>query len=233
MSYSNGSVGTCACGKMAVTGCERCGKAVCEAHAHEVPEAPPGVSADAAAHFSVAVRLTHGPTCQECRAQLGHQALHQVVGAPRAPLPAHWLDRAMALSSDSSRSDLEKAEDAELPAALTPTDVAEEFLRRMEQGPRERAPISESTVLRKPEYVDGWSVDCRRTEYTAAGNAGRRRLPCLISVHGELLGPVLEDDRASAQWWIVEDGDIDMPRLVSSVANILMLSAFVTETPEV
>jgi len=67
MSYSNGSVGTCGCGQMAVAGCERCGKAVCEVHAHEVPEAPPGVSPDAAAHFSLAVRLTQGPTCQDCQ----------------------------------------------------------------------------------------------------------------------------------------------------------------------
>jgi hypothetical protein len=71
-------------------------------------------------------------------------------------------------------------------------------------------------------------------EYVSPGaGAIRYRLPCLISVHGELLGPVLEDDQhASATWWIVPDADIDLLRLVSSVANILMLSAFVSDSPD-
>ncbi|MEA2154346.1 MAG: hypothetical protein QOE11_486 [Solirubrobacteraceae bacterium] len=231
MSYSNGSVGLCACGQMSVANCIRCGKAVCEVHANEMPATPDGISSAAAGHFSAAVRMTGGPTCESCRAEIGQYALHEAVAAPRAPLPAHWLDRAIALSSDSSRSALEKIEDAELPSTLTPGQVAEEFLRRMEQQPRERVPITQSTVLRKPEYVEGWTVDCRRTEYLSAGDAGRFRLPCLISVHGELLGPVLEDDQhASATWWIVDENDIELPRLVASVANILMLSAFVTES---
>jgi hypothetical protein len=218
---------------MAVASCGRCNKAVCEIHANEMPSPPPGISPDAAGQFAVAVRSVPAPTCGACRAEIGLQALHSAVAAPRTQLPAHWLDRAIALSSDSSRSDLEKQEDAALPASLTPTDVAQEFLRRMEQQPRESVPISASTVLRKPEYVEGWTVDCRRTEYSAAGSGARYRLPCLISVHGELLGPVLEDGQhASATWWIVEDSDIELGRLVASVANILMLSAFVTQTPK-
>jgi hypothetical protein len=232
MSYTNGNVGVCECGRMAVAGCSRCGKAICDIHGNALPETPSGISADAAGQFGVAVRTPSEPTCEACRAEIGAYALHHAVGAPRAQLPAHWLDRAIALSSDNSRSDLEKLEDADLPSSLTPTQVAEEFLRRMEQPPVERVPISESTVLRKPEYVEGWSVDCRRTEYTALGAGDRYRLPCLISVHGELLGPTLEDGQnASATWWIVEDSDIELQRLVSAVANILMLSAFVARQP--
>jgi hypothetical protein len=233
MSYANGNVGLCACGQMAVTSCGRCNKLVCEVHASEIPPTPAGISPDAAGQFAVAIRSVPGPTCVACRAEIGQHALHNSVAAPRASLPAHWLDRAIALSSDNSRSDLEKQEDAQLPASLTPTDVAQEFLRRMEQPPRENVPISASTVLRKPEYVEGWTVDCRRTEYTATGAGARYRLPCLISVHGELLGPVLEDGKnASATWWIVEQSDIDLAKLVESVANILMLSAFVTQSPK-
>jgi hypothetical protein len=218
---------------MAVAHCSRCNTPVCEVHANALPETPSGISPDAAGRYGLAVRLPSEPTCEACRAEIGAYALHNAVAQPRAPLPAHWLDRAIALSSDSSRSDLEKVEDADLPPTLTPTQVAEEFLRRMEQPPRERAPISESTILRKPEYVEGWTVDCRRTEYTALGAGERYRLPCLISVHGELLGPILEDnEHASGTWWIVDEADIELPRLVAGVANILMLSAFVTETPE-
>ncbi len=232
MSYSNGSVGMCACGKMAVAHCSRCDTPVCEVHATALPETPAGISPHAAGSFGVAVRTPAEPTCQACRAEMGQYALHQAVAAPRATLPTHWLDRAIALSGDSSRSDLERAEDADLPSSLTPKQVAEEFLRRMEQPPRERVPISASTVLRKPEYVEGWTVDCRRTEYIAAGAGARYKLPCLISVHGELLGPILEDDKhASATWWIVDDTDIELSRLVAGVANILMLSAFVTGSP--
>jgi hypothetical protein len=232
MSYANGSVGFCACGRPAVASCSRCSKAICDIHSTALPDTPAGISADAAGQFGVAVRTPSAPTCEDCRAEIGQQALHFALGSPRAQLPTHWLDRAIALSSDNSRSDLEKLEDAALPSSLTPTGVAEEFLRRVEQPPVERVPISESTVLRKPEYVEGWTVDCRRTEYTALGAGNRYRLPCMISVHGELLGPTLDEGKgASAMWWIVEDSDIDLPRLVAAVANILMLSAFVTKQP--
>ena len=233
MSSSNGSVGFCACGALAASTCGRCGTPLCDVHANELPETPTGISADAAGRYTVAVRATPGPTCGPCRAELGQDALSRALSEPRAPLPSHWLDRAIALSGDRSRSDLEKQEDAQLPPSLTATQVAEEFLRRIEQKPRERVPISASTLLRAPEYVEGWTVDCRRTEYVSpgAGNA-RYRLPCLISVHGELLGPALEDGRnASAIWWVVPEADIELPRLVAGVANILMLSAFVSEDP--
>jgi hypothetical protein len=217
---------------MAMASCGRCGRPICDIHANTLPESPSGVSADAAGQFGVAVRTPSEPTCESCRAEIGAYALHHAVGQPRQQLPSHWLDRAIALSSDNSRSDLEKIEDAALPMSLSPTEVAREFLRRIEQPPMERVPITESTVLRKPEYVDGWGVDCRRTEYKALGSGERYRLPCLISVHGELLGPILEDgERASQTWWIVDDSDIDLARLVSGVANILMLSAFVTKQP--
>ena len=233
MSYANGSVGFCACGAMAVHTCGRCSKPVCDVHANELPPTPAGISSDAAGRFTVAIRSAPAGTCVTCRAEIGQYALHETVAAPRAPLPAHWLDRAIALSSDASRSDLEKSEDAELPSSLTATEVAAEFLRRMEQPPRENVPITESTILRKPEYVEGWSVDCRRTEYAALGSGKRYRLPALISIHGEVLGPLLQGgDQASSAWWIVDDSDIDLKRLVASVANILMLSAFVTKFPE-
>lgn len=228
MTYSNGNVGHCACGQLAAANCSRCNTPICDVHANELPETPSGISADAAGQYSVAVRATSGPTCEACRAEIGQRALSRVLSAPRAPLPSHWLDRAIALSSDRTRSDLEKVEDAQLPASLTSTQVAEEFLRRIRQPPRERVPVTASTVLRAPEYVEGWTVDCRRTEYTSRGaTPARYRLPCLISVHGELLGPALEKGKnASATWWIVPEDDIDLRRLVSGVANILLLSAF-------
>jgi hypothetical protein len=232
MSYSNGSVGVCECGRMAVASCSRCGRPICDIHATSLPDPPSGISADAAGQFGVAVRTPSEPTCESCRAEIGAYALHHAVGQPRQKLPDHWLDRAIALSSDHSRSDLEKVEDADLPSSLTPAEVAREFLRRIEQSPVERVPITESTVLRKPEYVEGWSVDCRRTQYKALGSGARYPLPCLISVHGELLGPILEEsEHASQTWWIVEDSDIDLQRLVGAVANILLLSAFVTKQP--
>lgn len=229
---ANGTAGVCACGQPAVASCVRCNRPICQRHADEVPDTPSGISADAAGTYTVAVRSTGGPMCQACRAEVGQHALSQALSAPRASLPSDWLDRAIALSGDRSRSDLEKQEDAQLPSTLTPGEVAAEFLRRMEQPPRERVPISASTIMRAPEYVEGWTVDCRRTMYRSRGaGQSRYRLPCLISVHGELLGPVLEaEDKASGTWWIVPDDDIELPRLVSGVANILMLSAFVSKS---
>ncbi|MDP8968097.1 MAG: hypothetical protein M3N04_05815, partial [Actinomycetota bacterium] len=169
-----------------------------------------------------------GPYCEGCRADIGSYALAQATNAPRAQLPEHWLDRAMALNGDQTRSDLEKLEDAALPSTLTARDVAHEFLRRIGQQPQKRVPISPPSIMRSPEYVEGWSVDCRRTEYVAAGGpAARYPLPCLISTEGELLGPALEEgERHGQTWWVVPESDIELPRLVRNVARLLLLSAF-------
>lgn len=227
MSYSNGSAGTCECGRMALNSCQRCSRAVCETHARVLPDAPDGVSPDALSRFEIAIRAG-GAVCRSCRADIGSLALSQATNAPRARLPDHWLDRAMALTADQTRSDLEKLEDAKLPPALTPKEVAQEFLRRIGKQPHERVPITEPRIMRAPEYVHGWSVDCRRTEYTTTGGpTARYPLPCLISTEGELLGPALEDgDRHGQTWWIVPDSDIELPRLVKGVAQLLLLSAF-------
>jgi hypothetical protein len=211
-----------------MTHCERCGRTLCDVHAAEMPPAPTGVSNDAIGRFALAVRSTDGEYCERCRSEIGRQALEQALAAPRAPLPAHWLDRAIALSGDHTRSEAEKRDDAGLPASLTATQVAEEFLRRIEKQPRESVPIGPSSWLRPPDYVSGWTVNCRRTEYTSAGaGAQRYKLPCLISVEGELLGPMLENgDRQGAMWWVVPESDIELPRLVNGVAHILVLSTF-------
>ncbi|HEX8156065.1 MAG TPA: hypothetical protein VF526_01660 [Solirubrobacteraceae bacterium] len=199
-------------------------------HASEMPATPSGISNDAAGQFMLAVRSTNGVHCEPCRSEIGHHALRRVLSAPRAALPDHWLDRAIALSSDHTRSEAEKLDDAALPASLTASEVAREFLRRIEKEPRERVPVGPSSWLRPPDYVSGWTVNCRRTEYTAGGDdddAKRYRLPCLISVEGELFGPMLEQgDRKGAMWRVVPESDIELPRLVIGVAHILVLAAF-------
>ncbi|CAA9478079.1 MAG: hypothetical protein AVDCRST_MAG67-667 [uncultured Solirubrobacteraceae bacterium] len=227
VSYSNGNVGACACGQTAVDSCHRCGTMVCDTHARLLPDAPEGISADALSRFEIAIRAG-GPYCENCRADIGSVALAKATNAPRAQLPEHWLDRAIALNGDQTRSNLEKLEDADLPATLTAKDVAAEFLRRIGQQPSERVPISPPSFMRTPEFVAGWSVDCRRTQYTAAGGPqARYPLPCLISTEGELLGPVLEEgDRHGQTWWIVPESDIELSRLVKGVAQLLLLSAF-------
>ena len=49
----------------------------------------------------------------------------------------------------------------------------------------------------------------------------------MISVAGELLGPILEDgDDQSAQWYIVDESDVDLDRLVAGIAGLLILSPF-------
>jgi hypothetical protein len=205
---------------------------VCDTHSRMLPDAPEGISPDALSRFEIAIRAG-GPYCEACRADIGSYALAQAINAPRAPLPEHWLDRAIALNGDQTRSELEKLEDADLPATLTPKDVAQEFLRRIGQQPSERVPISPPTLMRSPEFVQGWSVDCRRTEYTAAGGpSARYPLPCLISTEGELLGPALEEgERHGQTWWVVPDSDIELERLVRGVAQLLLLSAFAPPSP--
>jgi len=200
---------------------------VCDTHSRMLPDAPEGISPDALSRFEIAIRAG-GPYCEPCRADIGSYALAQAINAPREELPEHWLDRAIALNGDQTRSDLEKLEDADLPLTLTPKDVAQEFLRRIGQQPSERVPISPPKIMRAPEFVEGWSVDCRRTEYSAAGGpAARYSLPCLISTEGELLGPALEEgERQGQTWWVVPDSDIELTRLVRGVAQLLLLSAF-------
>ena len=227
MSYSNGSVGVCSCGQLAVASCTRCGRTLCDEHARTLPPSPEGISANALARYELAIRLANGPHCEGCRADLGNYALAQATGAPRAILPEHWLDRAIALSGDETRSQAEKVHDAELPASLTATEVAQEFLRRIGSQPQERVPISPPKIMRNPEYAEGWQVDCRRTEYTVSGpGAGRYRLPCLVSVNGEILGPALEDEKPGQTWWIVPESEINLTLLVTSVAQLLVMKAF-------
>jgi hypothetical protein len=227
MSYGNGGVGVCRCGQMAVDSCRRCNEMLCDTHVRRLPEAPEGVSPDALSRYAIAIRAG-GPYCEPCRSDIGSTALAQAINAPRSQLPQHWLDRAMALNSDPTRSELEKLEDADLPPGLTAKEVAAEFLRRIGREPHERVPISPPSVMRAPDFVAGWSVDCRRTEYRSAGGpSARYSLPCLISTEGELLGPALEDgDRQGQTWWIVPESDIELPRLVKGVAQLLLLSAF-------
>jgi hypothetical protein len=228
VSYGNGNVGVCTCGEVAIESCRRCGRMLCDTHMRTLPPAPEGISADALGRYELAIRIG-GPQCEPCRADVGSAAIAKALSAPRAPLPEHWLDRAIALNSDQTRSEAEKLEDADLPSSLTPTDVAKEFLRRIQnRQPQERVPITPPKMMRTPEFVEGWTVNCRRTEYTAAGGGGERYpLPCLISTEGELLGPALEEgDRHGQTWWIVPDSDIELPRLVTGVAQLLLLSAF-------
>jgi hypothetical protein len=138
----------------------------------------------------------------------------------------------MALNGDPTRSELEKVEDADLPPSLTAKEVAAEFLRRIGRQPHERVPISPPSVMRAPDFAEGWSVDCRQTKYRSSGGpSAHYSLPCLISTAGELLGPALEDgDRHGQTWWIVPESDIELPRLVRSVAQLLLLSAFAPAT---
>jgi hypothetical protein len=97
--------------------------------------------------------------------------------------------------------------------------------------PRESVAVTESTWLHRPEYAWGWKIEqCRNTQYThhwPGGASERYPLPLLISVAGELLGPSLEDgDGQSAQWYIVNESDIDVERLVTAIAGLLILTPF-------
>ncbi len=226
-----GSLGICDCGHIAVARCEGCGVLLCDAHATHLPEPPPGVSENAVIQFAGAVRLMGGHACISCRADRGRRAICDAIGAPRQALPNHWLDRAIALSSDATRSAEERIFDGKLPATLTASEVAAEFLRRMDgKTPHESVAVTESTWLHKPGFAHGWRVECRRTEYThrwPGGATERYPLPLLISVSGELLGPVLDDDETrSATWYIVPEDDVDLPRLVAAAAGLLILSPF-------
>ena len=225
MAYGNGSSGRCECGRAAEVSCQGCGRGLCGEHARTLPAPPLGISANARGRFELATRNVDGARCQSCRAEIGNRALSEEIESPRATLPDHWLDRAIALSGDQTRSEQEKLHDAALPSSLKPSDVVTEFLRRIERPPQERVPITPPRLMRAPEYIDGWSIDCRKTTYRS-GNA-RYPLPCFISIMGDLLGPILEDgDRHGVTWWVVPDSDIDLPRLVRSVAQLLVLSAF-------
>lgn len=228
-----GSLGICDCGYIAVARCDRCGTLLCETHATELPESPERLSKNAQIKFAGAVRLMGGHACVSCRAERGRRAISDAISAPRAQLPTHWLDRAVALANDQTRSAEERIFDGQLPATLTAAGVAAEFLSRMNhegKAPRESVAVTESTWLHKPDFAYGWKVECRKTEYThrwPGGATERFPLPLLISVSGELLGPILENgDTPSATWYVVPESDVDLQRLVAGVAGLLILSPF-------
>lgn len=228
-----GSLGICDCGYIAIARCEGCGALLCDTHATELPEPPGGLSENAQIKFAGAVRLMGGHACVSCRADRGRRAISDAIGAPRAELPQHWLDRAITLANDQTRSEEERNFDGRLPPTLTAADVAAEFLQRMHEErkePRESVAVTASTWLHRPEFAYGWKVECRKTEYThhwPGGAAERFPMPLLISVSGELLGPILENgDTPSAKWYVVPETDVDLQRLVAGVAGLLILSPF-------
>lgn len=203
---------------------------LCEAHAAKLPEPPAGLSEHALIKFAGAVRLMGGQACESCRAARGRRAISEALTATRPALPDHWLDRAIALSSDQTRSQEQRNLEGRLPPTLTAAQVAAEFLRRIDKQPRESVAVTQSTVLHRPTYAYGWKVECRRTQYThhwPDGTTERYSLPLLISLTGELLGPALEPyGTQSATWYIVPESDVDLQRMAGSVAGLLILSPF-------
>ncbi len=195
-----------------------------------MPETPAGVSENAKIKFAGAVRLVGGQACESCRAERGRHAINEALSAPRAILPNHWLDKAIALSTDQTRSEQERQFDGQLPSSLTANEVAAEFLRRIGREPAEYVAVTESTILQKAEVAYGWKVECRKTDYThkwPGGASERYPLPLLISVAGELLGPIAEDGHTqSAVWYFVPETDIDLQRMVNGVAGLLILAPF-------
>lgn len=225
----NGSVGLCHCGYIAIGRCEGCGILLCETHTSELPEPPPGISENAQIKFAGAIRLMGGHACVSCRAERGHTAISHAIMTPRQKLPDHWLDRAIALNNDQTRSEEERSFDGQLPPELTAAEVAREFLLRIGKDPIESVAVTHSTLLHRPEYAYGWKVECRRTGYEhrwPGGATERYPLPLLISMSGELLGPVLLDGAQSATWYVVPESEVDLKRMVAGVAELLILSPF-------
>src|SRR5436305_1194403 len=105
---SLGNYGICECGFIAVAQCQQCGAVLCETHANALPAVPAGISAYAQGQYGRAIRCVDGVQCASCRALNGEMALAVAMGAPRAALPEHWLDRAIALHQDETRSVDEK-----------------------------------------------------------------------------------------------------------------------------
>jgi hypothetical protein len=229
---NHGSLGICACGYIASVRCQGCGALLCETHAKELPEPPPGISENAQIKFAGAIRLMGGDACASCRAERGRSAISEALAAPRRPLPNHWLDRAVALANDQTRSEQERSFDGQLPPSLTANEIAAEFLRRMGgKEARESVAVTDATWLHKAEMAYGWKIDaCRRTDYShqwPGGATERYAMPVMIAVSGELLGPILEDDNTqSATWYVVPESDVDLDRLVAGIAELLILSPF-------
>ncbi|MDQ3677319.1 MAG: hypothetical protein M3401_11040 [Actinomycetota bacterium] len=225
-------VGFCACGCIAAESCKACGTPLCEEHARTYPETPSGVSEYAAMQFASAVRLVGGVECESCRAERGRVALQEALNTPPAWLPDHWLDRAIALRTDQTRNEEEKRSDGEPPMHLTAADVVDEFLRRIDKEPHERAQVAEGSVFRKPEFVQGWKVPCLRNQYTQQypdGSSARHPLPVIVTPEAELLGPPAdanEQNLMAATWEPVYESEIDLALFVQGVANILLLSRF-------
>jgi hypothetical protein len=225
-------VGFCSCGCIATASCNACGTPLCHEHARTYPETPQGVSEYAQIEFARAVRLVGGIECESCRAEKGRLALERAVHVPLEPLPDHWLDRAIALRTDQTRSPDEKSDHGGLPMNLSSADVIAEFVRRIDKAPAERAKILEGGLFSKPEYVHGWKINCQRREYTQRypdGSTERHPLPVLLTPEREILGPPDDADEqnlVSSVWGPVYENEIDLTLLVSGCASILMLSRF-------
>ena len=225
-------VGFCACGCIATARCQACGTPLCEEHTRTFPETPTGVSEYAQIQFATSVRLVGGVECESCRAEKGRLALQRALNAPLEPLPEHWLDRAIALRGDQTRNEQEKRQDGELPSHLTVSEMVDEFLRRIDKPPHERARIRDAGLFSRPKFATGWKIHCGCGEYVQRypdGSSERHPLPVLVTPEAEVLGPPDDADDQNfmaSTWEPVYDSEIDRSRLVSGFASILLLSRF-------
>jgi len=169
----------------------------------------------------------HTRTYPEPPAGVSEYATAQFAGAVRLVAGVEC-----ALREDQTRNDDEKRADGQLPSNITADEVTQEFLRRIDKEPHERAQVVDGGLIRKPLFVHGWKVHCLRTEYTQQypdGSSARHPLPVLVTPEGELLAPPAganQQNLMASTWELVYESEIDLGLYVLGLAGILALSRF-------
>jgi hypothetical protein len=229
----------CECGRVAKARCTHCERALCEVHAvgrmpYEVVNDP--VMRAQPEREQEAFRRAWGDDttvqCLECRKVIADAALLRTRQQPMLVLPGHYLDRKVALATDSTRSS-DAHQTFRLPRSVSLVQLIADFISRAVP----RVPIhAQSFELRRfgrsQEIRGWWFSDARCSTFkhswndlsgTTSGDTETLCLPLFLTLSGERLGPSSETElrRGSKRVHRVPDDDVDVEGLFGEMSRML------------
>jgi hypothetical protein len=234
----------CRCGRLMVARCNSCSAPLCDLHiGREMPyelrddKARLGLAAAAQQAFDTAWGDYATVRCESCRRASAEAALTEFQARPKAVLPHHYLDRAVALRTDATHSVEEQLALAVLPDNVALDELVSEFIKRA----RSRVPLRTERlevgrfVGRTREIQAWWFKHARKSSYeyswydptgTSGSGTGTAQLSLYLTPTGERLGPA--KGQSEQHGWIrrvhpVPDDDIDVRGLFSEMATKLAL----------
>lgn len=225
----------CACGTAAEARCTVCGGHLCGLHVrgrllHDAAFRQERFAwpDDARRAFDTAWGDYDTVCCEPCRETRARSALAIAQSMPKPALPGHYLDRAVALVTDGTRTFQERAMLGRPPETLTVDDLVSDFITRATS----LIPLTTTTLyrggLRGDKDMRVWEFrNARRTrqDYTwdppvsdVPGGSGTLVLGLYLTPAGERYGPEGFKEHGRARVRKVPDEDVSLPGFCAEMA---------------